>query len=175
VAGFQDLMDACAKVVGGNQPEPGTNPHFYSGYNNQQDGTGIAGLHGCYSVPPETIQEPPLGVILPGSFTVNSEKQRDLLVQGEEYNVDNLKLFIFVRNTDSKTEFANLTPFRDSVPAAFRAATQLGNPNLIAGQSLLQVWCADGRPGVFTWGGTTLIGWEFTLRVLRMIFATYQA
>jgi hypothetical protein len=173
-AGFQDLLDAIAKLIGGNQPDPLTNPHFYSGYK-AQDGSGVAGIHGCYSVPPESIQEPPLAVILPGAFTVNSDKARDLLVQGEEYNVDNLKLFLFVRNNDSKTQFANLNPFRDLIPTVFRAATQLGNASLISGQSILQVWCADGRPGVFTYAGTSLIGWEYTLRVIRMLAVTYQS
>jgi hypothetical protein len=173
-ADFQTLLDAIAKIVGGSQSDAGTNPHFYSGYKSQ-DGTGIANLHGCYSVPPEVIGEPPIAVILPGAFSVNADKPRDLLVQGEEYNIDNLKLFVFVRNNDSKTQFANLNPFRDSVPAVFRGALQLGNPSLITGQTILQIWCSDGRPGVFTYAATSLIGWEFNLRVTRMIFATYTA
>jgi hypothetical protein len=172
--GFQDLLDAIAKLVGGNQPDPQTNPHFYSGYKNQ-DASGVAGLHGCYSVPPESIQEPPLAVLIPGPFNVNSDKAKDLLVQGEEYNVDNLKLFLFVRNNDSKTQFANLNPFRDLIPAVFRGAVQLGNPALIVGQTILQITCADGRPGVFTYAGTSLIGWEYTLRVIRMLAVSYQS
>jgi hypothetical protein len=174
MAGFQDLLDAMAKVVGGTQSDSTTNPHFYSGYKSQ-DGTGIAGIHGCYSVPPEVIGDPPIGVIVPGKFTVNSDRTRDLLTMGEEYNVDDLKLFLFVRNNDSKTQYANLNPFRDSVPAAFRAATQLGNAGLIAGQQILQVWCSDGRAGVFTWAGTSLIGWEFNLRVIRTLMVTYSS
>lgn len=163
-----------AKVIGGNQPDVATNPHFYSGYKNG-DSTGIAGIHGCYSVPPATIQEPPLGVLFPGPFTVNSDRAKDLLVQGEEYNVDAIRLIVFVRNNDPKTQFANLNPFRDSLPAAIRAATQLGNPSLIAGQSILQVWVGGGQPGVFVYAATPYIGWEFTIKVARMMAVTYQS
>src|SRR5438093_7033151 len=138
MANTQDLLDLIASKVGGTRPDATGNPHLYSGYLTG-DATGLAGLHGCYSVPPETIQEPPLGIVMPGSFSVNSDRAKDLLMQGEEYNVDDLTLMLLIRRNDAKTQFAVLNPFRDSVPAIFRAATQLGNPRLISGPSILQV------------------------------------
>ncbi len=172
MATFQDLLDQIALKIGGTQPDVTGNPHFYSGYV-KGDATGISGIHGCYSVPPETVQEPPLGILLPGSFQVNPDRPRDLLIQGEEYQIDDVHLLLLVRRNDAKTQYANLNPFRDSVPAALRAATQLGNPSLISGQSLLQVWPSSGRAGVFRWANTQLIGWDFTIRIARMIQATY--
>lgn len=172
MANTQDLLDLIASKLGGTQPDATHNPHFYSGYI-VGDSTGLSGLHGAYSVAPETVQEPPFAIVLPGAFSVNPDRAKDLLMQGEEYNIDDLKLLLLIRRNDAKTQYAVLNPFRDSVPAVFRGATQLGNPSLIAGQSILQVWVASGRPGVFEWGGTTMIGWEFTLRVARMMAVTY--
>ena len=169
---FQALLDAVAQLIGGNQPDAVNNPHFYSGYKNQ-DASGIAGIHGCYSVPPASIQEPPLGILLPGPFVVNSDRAKELLVQAEEYNVDSIRFLLLVRLNDPKTQFANLNPFRDSVPAAIRAHTQLGNPNLIPGMSILQVWVSDGKPGVFVYASTQYIGWDFTIKVARMVQALY--
>lgn len=171
---FQDFLDQIASLLGGTQPDAGTNPHFYSSY--KAGGTPpVAGLNGCYSVPPATLQEPPIAIIVPGPFTVNSDRAKDLLAQGEEYQVDDLKLYVFVRENDPKTQFANLNPFRDSIPALMRSHLQLGNASLLSGQSILQVSIAAGRPGVFTYAGTELIGWEFTLRAIRMVAAIYAS
>src|SRR5467141_3625414 len=104
MADYQTLLDTIALKIGGTQYAVGTNPHLYSGYLTG-DSTGISGIHGCYSVPPETVQEPPLGILLPGSFTINSDRARDILIQGEEYNIDDVHLLLLVRRNDAKTQY----------------------------------------------------------------------
>lgn len=173
MATLQDVIDAACLIIGGTQPDPTHQPWLYSGYT-AGDGTGTPGLHNAYSSPPGTIQDAPTALILPGPFTAGGEERSDVLVQGAEFNVDHLRLLVLVSNNDSLSEWPVLVPFRDSIPSVLRAHTQL-DPTLNPTLRVLTSWVSAGKPGVFEWGGTQYIGWEFTLTVQRLFSATYSA
>lgn len=162
MADFQtDVLDRVAQVVGGTQSP--NDPHFWSGAM-AQDQTGVAGLTGCYSSPPEDIQALPVAIVMvPDQFTA------ELVSQGEEDNVDDVRLLVLVGIYFREAQFAQLTPFRDLVPAAFRAHMQLFGSN-----KGTWAFISHGRSGTYEYGKTAYLAWEFTVRVTRMLAVTYN-
>lgn len=154
-------------MVGGTAPDPTNNPHWFSG-STAGDGTGVAGIAGCYSVPPETLPDPPIGVLTPERFHAMGP-ERDILIQGEEFNEDHIRISLLLWRNDLPTQYANLINYRDSVPAVFRSHMQLG------GTVNLDAFITEGRTGLVTWGGTEYIGWEFQLRIRRLLQPSYVA
>jgi hypothetical protein len=179
VANFQDVLDAVAKVVGGTQPDAVNRPRWFSG-DTVGDNTGLqpnAGLalpvypsfKGCYSAASDSIIDIPIGVVLPGPFTVEGPRSRDVYVRGVEHNIDDLRLIILINRQDAETTFTNLMPYRDLVPAAFAAAmTGASTANV------LQMMVRGGKPISTSWGGSPFDGIEFTIRVIRSISRTYS-
>lgn len=155
-----DVLDHIARVVGGTVSQ--SDPHFFSG-SLAVDGSGVAGLNGCYSIPPASIEVPPVGIVLLSPF------KAELMDQGEEDNTDEVRLVILVATADTEANIAELTPFRDLVPAAFRSHMRaFAMPNT--------GWCfvTGGDPGVHQWGGGEYFSWTFTLRVQRFMAVSYQ-
>jgi len=172
VAGFQDLLDNVARVVGGTAPDITNRPRWFSG-DQQGDSSGLQVLYGpsfkgCYSAPVEAPQDYPIGIVIPGPFEVGGPSNRDVLWQGEEYNVDTLQLLIAISKVDLETDFYDMAQYRDLVPAAF--ASHL---SAFSTSSVLQIMCSGGRPRQLTWAGTRYNGLEFDIRAIRMISQTY--
>lgn len=163
MADFQsDVLDHLARVVGGTVSS--TIAHFYSGAQ-AADGTGVTGLKGCWSQSPNTITQTPIGIVLPGPFT-------DSLLggQGKEEADDQVKLLILVAKYDPKSQFGVLTPYRDSVSAAFRSHMQgFAIPDVI------DCFVTAGTPGIHSWGNIEYLAWDFTIRVRRLLSVTYTA
>ncbi len=157
---YQDVLNQVALIVGGTQPDPTHNPWWFSGAT-VGDGTGIAGLAGCYAVPPEVVETVPVGIILAHEFQTHYYPS----LQQDE---DTVRLMLLVRRNDSRTQVANLNPFRDSVPAAF--ATHMG---LNASANVWQALVHSGRTGVFRWGDHPYLGWEFEIRIYRSHSAAF--
>lgn len=154
-----DVLDKIARVVGGTVSTQ--DPSFFSGAM-AGDSTGVAGLTGCYASPPDGIQAVPVAIVLPGPF------KADLASIGEEDNQDDVRLLVLVSASILESQNRVLVPYRDSVPAAFRAHMQLfGNP------SALDAFVTGGNPGVHEWGKTPYLAWEFTVRVRRFLPVTY--
>lgn len=141
-----------------------TDSHFFSGDKNA-DGTGVAGLKGCWSEMPNGIQSTPVAFVEPGPFT-------DTLLggQGKEEAEDEVRLRVLVAKYDLKSSMGILTPYRDSVPAAFRAHMQA-----YAIPDCLDCFITKGTPGVYNYSGEDYLSWEFTIRVRRLLSVTYQA
>src|SRR5579863_9873548 len=97
---FSDVFDAIALLVGGTQPSPTTEPFFYSGAQ-VGDSSGINGIKGCYSMPPEVINcDPPFGVLLLGTGTDGSDfRGGSILMRGENFKQDLVRLQICVGRT----------------------------------------------------------------------------
>lgn len=172
MAGFQDLLDNVAKVVGGTAPDPINRPRFFSG-DQSGDATGLVALYGpsfkgCYSAPIEAPQDYPIGIVIPGPFEVGGPSNRDVLWQGEEYNVDTLQLLIAISKVDLETDFYDMAQYRDLVPAIFASHLQAFSTS-----NVLQIMCAAGRPRQLTWAGNRYDGMEFDIRAIRMIPQTY--
>jgi hypothetical protein len=172
---FQSVMDAIAQVVGGTQPDATNRPRWFSG-RDSGDGTGLlpGGTYpvftGCYSAPPDAIEDYPVGVVLPGPFQIRGADGRENYWQGSELNVDDLSVWIIVARQDSQTTFGNLMPYRDLMPAAFAAKmTAFSTVNI------LQAMVVSGRPKALKWGDITYDAIEFVVRVSRMIPRTYTA
>lgn len=164
MATFQDLLGAVAQVVGGTQPNPASDPFFYSGYQ-VGDGTGVAGLRGCYSTPPGAIQDPPLAFCMGGPFRLTEEPRQG--IKGYE---DSVSVQIMVGRVETSLDYSILDPYRDTIPAAFDTHMQL-----FAAANVLDAVIVSGRPGFFAWGRLPYVGWEFVLRVRRLTPTTYTA
>ncbi len=160
MAGFQtDVLDHIARVVGGTVST--TDSHFFSG-DQANDGTGVAGLKGCWSETPNGIQSTPVAIVMPAPFTAT------LNTQGKEPNEDHVKIQVLVAKYDLKSQMGVLTPFRDSVPAAFRAHMQA-----FAIPDIIDCFITAGRPGVGKYGSDEYLAWDFDLRVRRLLSVTY--
>lgn len=157
---YQAILDQVARVVGGSQPDPSGNIWWFSG-KQTGDGTGIAGLEGCYSVPPDSIETVPVGVVIAHEFETTH-------YMSHKADVDRVRLQILVRTNDTRTQIANLNPYRDSVPAAFEQHMQLN-----ASANVWQVLVKSGKTGVFSWGAQNYLGWEFDLTIYRDASVTY--
>lgn len=155
-----DVLDKIARIVGGTVSA--NNPTFFSGALNGNDGTGVTGLTGCYSAAPDNIQAFPVGIVMSTKFTA------DLAGQGSEKNEDHVRLVVLVSKETTEDKLPLLTPYRDSVPAAFRAHMGgFGSPGAIdfyvtAGDQIVQTWSLDDY-----------LAWDFTVRVRRLLTVTY--
>jgi hypothetical protein len=154
-----DVLDHLARVIGGTVS--GVDPHFFSGAI-ALDQSGIAGLTGCYSAAPADIGVPPVGILLPGRFEAR------LRAQGDEDNVEEVRLLILVATSDIESQAALLAPYRDLVPAAFRA-----NMRAFAMPNNGYCFVSAGSTGVHEWAGQEYFAWEFTLTVQRDIPVVY--
>jgi hypothetical protein len=162
MADFQvDVLDRLARVIGGTVSN--MDPRFFSGAL-AGDQSGVAGLNGCYSAAPVGIEAPPVAILLPGKFNAS------LMDTGEEDNVDQIRLLLLVSAADTESGIAELQPYRDTVPAAFRShMIPYGMPN--SGWAFVK----DGDSGVHTWGGADYYAWMFTIEVQRFMVVSYQA
>lgn len=159
-SGFQLVLNAVAQVVGGTVST--VDSHFYSG-DLVGDGTGVAGIKGCWSVKPDDIGSTPVGVIVPDSF------DEQLLTQGERPVVDWAVLVLYVARFDAKGQGALLNSLRDLVPDAFNTHKQaFGQVNVAAD-------VASGRTTVRQFGGITYLAWDFRIRLDRMLHPVYTA
>ena len=172
MSNFQaDVLDRIAAVIGGSQPDATNRPRWFSG-DQVGDATGLQvpfgpAFKGCYSAPVEAFSDYPVGLVLPGPFTIG-EKQ-DIYYQGKEYNVDDLRLLVLFGRVDAETDTSNLAPYRDLVPAAFAAKFASGDTT----GTELQAMVRAGKPVVFAWGGVPYVAFEFTVRFIRMLNRTY--
>ncbi len=148
-------LNNIAKIVGGTQPDATKNPYFYSGAR-VGDGTGVAGIKGCYSRPPFVVEEAPCGIVFTGRF--RSTLDINLERQDEGY-----RLVVLVKKVDSRSDFAILNKFRDSIPAAFR-----GHITLLGAQDVVMTLVSDGRAIGMEYAGEKWWAWEYTVSVLRL-------
>lgn len=171
----QDLRDAMARVVGGTAPDPARRPRWFSG-NETGDGTGVAGIIGCYSAIQAQLAAAgggtvggAIAMVLNGPGNLHYPASSDSLGPSQEYTFDELKLLVLIPRGDPETEDALITPFRDSVPAAFRAHTTLFNLANV-NQAVPSAW----RPVALTYGDGRFIGWDFTIRVFKTSNVQYS-
>lgn len=181
MADFQTVLDNIAFVVGGTAPDATNRPRWFSG-RDSADGTGLQPgtnsqgvaypvFTGCYSAPPDAIQDFPVGIVLPGPFEIRGGHGTDNYWQGSELNTDDLSLWIVVGRQDAETTFTDLNPYRDLVPAAF-AAKMTANSTA----SILQAMVRSGKPRSLKFGDQiTYDCIEFVVRVSRLIPRTYTA
>jgi hypothetical protein len=180
MADFQvDVLDKIAKLIGGTQPDATNRPRWFSA-DQAGDTTGLQptalsssypSFKGCYSAPVEAFSDFPVGLVVPGAFTIGDPKNPDVYYQGKEYNVDDLRLLILFGRLDAQTDYSNLAPYRDLVPAAFAAKFASGDTT----NTELQAMVKAGKPVTTTWGGAPYIAFEFTVRFIRMLNRTYTA
>ena len=168
---FSDVFDAIALIVGGTQPDATNQPYFYSGVQ-KGDGTGIAGIKGCYSAPPENVScDVPFAVVLMGTGTDGSDfRGGSTLMYGENFPQDMIRLQICVGRTQPEYQYDKLMDFRDLVPATFAGKLQLN-----ATATVLDAFPQDYKFAHVTWGGTEYMCLEFRIRVRRQITQTYTA
>jgi len=155
-------MGRLARVVGGTvNPKDHT---FFSGAK-AQDGTGVAGIKGCYSVVPKVVTSTPVGILYPAAFNAQ------LASQGEEDNVDRFPLLLLVAPID-KSQISVLVKFRDSIPDAFRAHMSAFPPDP-NNPDALSCFVESGTPGEHLFNGINYYAWEFLIRCDRMLPVTY--
>jgi len=164
MADFQtDVLDHLARVVGGTVTT--YDAAFFSG-DKVGDATGVSGLKGCYSKAPRALAvSTPVAIVMPGPFSAEL-----MGGQGKEFNEDEVKILVLVAPYDNKSQMGVLTPYRDSVPAAFRAHMQAYSI-----PDGLDAWIVSGRAGVHEYAGTDYLAWEFTCRVRRLLNVIYAA
>jgi hypothetical protein len=163
---LMSVLDRIGLLIGGTQPDPVGSPHFYSGVQ-VGDGTGVAGIQGCYSIPPETLPDPPIAVLWPDKFEAMGPAHAGQLMQGNEDNQDDIYLWVLLWRNDLPTQYAAMVQYRDSIPALFRQHMQLG------GLVNIDAFVIAGRTGTMKWENDTYLGWEFTLRIRQLYSVTY--
>jgi len=164
VAGFQDVADNIAYVIGGTV-DP-NNARRFSGNDFGGVWTGVAGIKYAYSAYPDTIQDLPMAIVLPRVFSVT----REPLTQGQEDNLDDFRALVLCSRQSPVDIWPTLIGFRDSVPTAFRSHMQLfGTANV------LQAYVKSGRVGAIRWAGDDYLGVDFVVRVLRVLGVSYTA
>lgn len=170
---YFDLLKAVAQVVGGTQPSltqtsvsPALQPYWYSGVD-AGDGSGVAGIAGCFSVPTDSIQATPVGMVLQGPWkpdtTVASGPR-----QGHKYSEEQIHVRVMVGHDDEPDLMAALANFRDTVPTAFDTHMQL-----LQTTGVMQAWCADGDFLEVEWAGNVYLSLVFIVTVLRALPVTY--
>lgn len=181
MATYQDMLDAVGLILGGTQAVDGNGgliAHFYSGVK-AADGTGLTGIQGCWSSPPNVPMDTPVALLLPGPFKVEGPEHPEIFIPGNEWNADTIRLQILVSNQDLPTSWALLAPFRDSVATLFNSHMRLSStawPVLSDGSAFpftLTAKVVDGHPGLIPYAETEYVGWEMTLRVWRMLQPIY--
>lgn len=160
------ILDKVGLLIGGTQPNPIGSPHFYSGLQ-VGDNTGVAGIAGCYSIPPETLPDPPVALLYPSSFDAMGPAHAGQLMQGNEDNQDDITIWVLLWRNDLPTQYAAMVPFRDSIPALFRQHMQLG------GLINIDAFIIHGHTGRMVHEAVEYIGWEFTLRIRQLYSVTY--
>ena len=168
---FSDVFDALALIVGGTQPDATGQPYFYSGVQ-KGDSTGISGIKGCYSMPPESVNcDVPFAVILLDSGTDGSDfRGGDLLTQGTLFKQDFLKLQICVGRTQPAYQQDTMVDFRDAIPNALA-----GKLTLNSTATVFDAFPQSYKFGVVTWAGTPYDTLEFRIRVRRWVAQTWTA
>ena len=170
---FLDLLAAVAQVVGGTQPDathstvPAANqPYWYSG-RDAADGTGVAGLAGCYSIPTEVLGATPVGLVLPGPWRPDPSMPA-FPMSGHKFTEDEVHVRIMVGHDAEQGLMARLVGFRDTVPLVFDAHMQL-----LSTPGVTSAWCNEGDLVEVMWGGNVYFALTFIVRVQRGLAATY--
>jgi len=162
MAGFQDVLDGVANVIGGTV-DP-SNARRFSGADFGGPWTGVSGIKYALSAPPDTVQDMPMAIILPKDFSVT----REPLTQGQEDNQDDCKVWVLVSKEAPNDIWPTLVNFRDNIPAAFRShMTMFGTANV------LQAYVKAGRIGGVIWAGDPYFGLELVVRVIRVLPVSY--
>lgn len=168
---YLTLLNAVAQVVGGTQPNStlssvatALQPYWYSGADTT-DGTGVAGLAGCFSLPTEQLNSTPVAMVLPDAWN----PLQPFPTQGRKYREDLVHVRVMVGHTDLQTAFVQLVNFADLVPTAFDTHMMLFNQ--------ANVDTADCSAGSFLeveWPvGTVYYALQFVVKVHRAIPVTY--
>lgn len=173
MATFLDVNDSLAKVIGGTV-DP-ANPRFFSG-TKAADGTGLqapAGdpvFQGCWSLSPDAIGGTPVGVLEWAAFTARP----GLTGQSLEENTDVYRLWIIADRADLVAAMRVLAPYRDLVPAAFRAAMTAGRGTTGDNTQIAAtfVTAADAKP--LEVGTILYAAIEFRVEVLRTLIPGYH-
>lgn len=144
-------------MIGGTAFTANGATNFYSGYENG-DSTGVTGLKGCYSAPPEGTIDLPGAIILPesGSAILNT--------QGLEDMVDEVRLLVLVANVTPEAEYPNLLPFRDNIPVQLRKFMTLNQT-----ASVSSAFMNGYKAGTVTWAGDTFYGLDCKIRIQRYL------
>lgn len=164
MATYLDVLDSVAKVVGGTVSP--NNARFFSG-SLAKDGTGVqapAGdseFRGCYSLPPDVVEATPVGILEPDRFGAK------LGVQGFEENTETLRLWVLVGRADAKNTLRLAVPYRDLVPAAFRAKLTAGRQATGDNTQIAYAFVTGGQMRQIEWAQTVYLGWDFSVEVLR--------
>lgn len=166
------MLNAVARVVGGTQPPAGQSsvtdsrqPYWYSGVD-AGDGTGIAGVVGCFSLPVGTLDTTPVGMVLPASW----KREQQFPTQGSKFQSDELRVRVLTGHDDITGAMAFLSNFRDLVESAFDSHMELFGA--------IGVTAADAQSGAFLeidLGGTTYLAAEVVVIVRRAVSVTYVA
>lgn len=183
---YLSLLGAIAQVVGGTQPtlaqlQAGLNgiggdltgtakldiqtrqqPYWYSG-SDVTDGSGVAGLAGCYSLPTEVVGATPVGMVLPSGWNPVER----MPYQGTKNRIDDIRVRIMIASGDLMAITAQLVDYADLIPTAFDH-----NMQLFASVGVGQADAGHGRFLEVEWGGKGYFCVEFTIATLRSIPVT---
>lgn len=163
---FLDMLDGVGRVIGGTCVDPVNNPHFFSG-RQVGDGTGVAGLNGCWSVAPATLSDPPWGIVIPSDGEMGGADRMEILTEGNLFEIHNVRLVIAVGLVDTLTAWSQALPFYEGVRNAFEAHMTL------YGAVDIDAFPTKYKMGEITWSGNTYVGWDFTIRLRNMSTPIY--
>lgn len=178
----QSLLNAVARVVGGTQPDnthttasagsltpptsPDRRPYWFSGIDTG-DGSGVAGLPGCWSLPLEQIGDvSPIAMVFPDTgsdldaFPTQGHRRIETLIH----------VRVLTGHGDLMTNMAALVNFDDLVQAAFNT-----HMNLFGEAFVDTAWCSPGTHLEVAWPeGTVYNAIQFVVHVHRNIAVNYS-
>lgn len=165
MADIMTIHQNIALIVGGTQPDPINHPYFYSG-SQVNDGTGLAGVNGCFAAPPSVINcEPPYGILMLRDFTDGGDPSAmERLTYGQLFREDTIQLKLCVPSkTDTfERQYAAVMNLRDLLNNALAAKlTASSSPNV------WQAWAYKGRWGHFPWASIDHFALELDILVKR--------
>lgn len=170
---YQTLLDAVARAVGGTRPDAAHSsvlaaqqPYWFSGVDTG-DGSGVAGLAGCFSVPTEQLNATPVGMVFVGPWRPDPTMPA-YATQGHKFSEDEIHVRILVGHDAEQTLVARLVNFRDTVPPALDSHMQLFNT-----AGVVSAWCNEGDFIEMMWGGNVYFALTFIVRVQRGLSVTY--
>jgi hypothetical protein len=163
------LYENLALLIGGPQPDAANHPDWWAGAG------GVAGVVGCFSVPPSMIQNPVTKANITGVFGIIRRSPFTARRGGVEVRHEMLRLRLLIQATGGvPSAEAIILPYADIIPDTLRGSMMLDPAGAVTlDRPVLEAFVTGGTPiDLLQIAGERFIGWDFTVNVDRSAIRT---